>query len=586
MPLADAVAPSPGFATNRTVFACANDGMYRSTDGGDVWRQVLVGGRTLCAASPCRDAYANMTVLAGTETDGVLRSEDGGHSWSGANAGLLDLMVLAVAVSPHFEQDQIAFCGTPSGLYRTRNSARSWRAVETGLDEPAIQCLAVSPAFHEDRLVLAGTEANGLLRSDDAGATWQRVSSTAAGSVTAVAFSSRYPSMRTVAVATEYGVVVSHDGGRTWGTTVLLPDAVLCLAFVPDGNSEALVAGQHRAGIARSADDGATWQAANSGLNADLLIRLVLSPDFPRDQTLFVCGPDDGVSVSTDAGQTWRACSTGLEDVTVLSLAVSPTYAADRTVYAASPAGLYISRDAGATWQQASGSSVPVRAIATTNPCIVVVGLADGTLLASDDRAASWRTLGGALQGKDVISLALSPDFWRDRTIFAATAFVANAEGSRDLVLWRSTDGGESWHRWLIEQTGPVDLLPLDLPPGHSVDGLIFAGLGSQVLTPRRHVTEVRSHERRPVWRRVSLDGEPLAVTGLAASPSYRDDRTLYVSTSAGVFTSADGGETFVAWSEGLVPNRIVGVAVSPDYAHDRLVYALGLGGLVWRRRA
>ena len=125
VPLADAVAPSPGFATNRTVFVCANDGMYRSTDGGDVWRQVLVGSRTLCAASPCRDAYANMTVLAGTETDGVLRSEDGGHSWSGANAGLLDLMVLAVAVSPHFEQDQIAFCGTPSGLYRTRNSARS-----------------------------------------------------------------------------------------------------------------------------------------------------------------------------------------------------------------------------------------------------------------------------------------------------------------------------------------------------------------------------------------------------------------------------------------------------------------------------
>jgi len=34
--------------------------------------------------------------------------------------------------------------------------------------------VAVSPAFAADHLVLAGTEADGLLRSDDAGGTWHR----------------------------------------------------------------------------------------------------------------------------------------------------------------------------------------------------------------------------------------------------------------------------------------------------------------------------------------------------------------------------------------------------------------------------
>ena len=93
-------------------------------------------------------------LLAGTEADGVLRSEDGGRTWAGANAGLLDLTALALAVSPRFESDRTGFAGTASGLYRTRNRAGSWRAVETDLAEPAVQCLALSPAFAEDRLVL------------------------------------------------------------------------------------------------------------------------------------------------------------------------------------------------------------------------------------------------------------------------------------------------------------------------------------------------------------------------------------------------------------------------------------------------
>src|SRR5258708_26903141 len=111
-------------------------------------------------------------------------------------------MVVAVAVSPHFEQDQIAFCGTPSGLYRPRNSARSWRAVETGLDEPAIQCLAVSPAFHEDRLLLAGTQGNRALGSHDARATPQPGASMGRGSGPPPAFPLSHPPLVTVARGT------------------------------------------------------------------------------------------------------------------------------------------------------------------------------------------------------------------------------------------------------------------------------------------------------------------------------------------------------------------------------------------------
>src|SRR5690348_17757277 len=51
------------------------------------------------------------------------------------------------------------------------------------------------------------------------------------------------------------------------------------------------------------------------------------------------------------------------------------------------------------------------------------------------------------------------------------------------------------------------------------------------------------SGQRRPVWRAAELDGA--IVTALAASPGYRDDLTLFAGSSAGVFVSRDGGETF-----------------------------------------
>lgn len=586
VPFAEALAPSPGFARDRTVFVGAGDGLYRSLDGGDQWHRVLVGSRVLSLAISPGDRGAG-SLLAGTETDGVLRSDDAGLTWAGTSPGLLDLTVLSLALSPQFERDRTGFAGTASGLYRTRNGGRSWRLVETGLDEPAVQSLAVSPSFADDRLLLAGTEADGLLRSDDAGTTWEVVPDLAQRSVTALAFSTGYPARRTIAVATDQGVAVSLDGGRTWRATGGGLGPVLGLTFLPGGDGEALLAGLARRGVARSVDEGATWALANEGLSARVVLGLVLSPAFARDQTLFVAGLRDGVSVSTDGGRTWAERNDGLEDAAILGLAVSPDYSSDRTLYAATEAGVFRSRDGGATWHQSPGASAPARAVTTGPgsghaPPTVLAAEPGGRLLVSGDGGETWRTLREAFDGVEVVSLVLSPAYARDRTIFVGTSR-PTLDGAGELVLWRSTDGGERWERWLVERG--ADVLPLALPPTYPIDELVFAGLGGGVFKPLRHTREVRSQESRPIWRGVDLGNGAVRVTALVASPSYRDDRKVFAATSAGVFVSRDGGETFGPWSEGLVPASVVALALSPSYAEDRLTYAIGLGGTVWRRR-
>ncbi len=589
VPFAEMVAPSPRFTQDRTIFVCAADGLYRSSDGGESWVPVLVGSRMLSIATAPEGGGAGVVVLAGTDTDGILRSEDGGQTWTGANAGLLDLTVIALALSPDFAADRIGFAGTAAGLYRTRNGARSWREVDTGVDDPAVQCLAISPTFAEDRLVMAGTEAHGLLRSDDGGTTWHRPPSMADRSVTALAFSASETllgeatgeAQRTIAAATEAGVAVSHDDGETWQIASPEPAEVLSLILVADDSQEALLAGLHRRGVVRSADGGATWTSANDGLRASLQVGLALSPAFAHDQTLFVAGLRDGVSVSRDGGRTFSG-SEWLGDSAALGLAISPDYAQDRTLFASTPGGILISRDAGASWQQATATSAPVRAVVSApaadgSPAVVLAALSDGGLLISDDGALTWRVQDTEFGEAEIIALAVSPGYARDRTIFVATT------SRSEVGLWRSTSGGQRWHPWLVEP-GRSDTLALAVSPDYVFDEIVFVGLGARVLKPLQHMREVRSGKRRPVWRGTDLGAEAIAVTALAISPGYVQDRTLFAATNAGVFVSRDGGDTYHPWSDGLTQPRTVALAISPTYPADRQVFALGLGGTLWRR--
>lgn len=585
-PFVEVVAPSPNFANDQTIFAGTRNGLYHSRDGGESWQLVLVGSRMLTIAVAPHYARENL-LFVGTETDGALRSPDAGRSWTSANPGLLDLTVLALALSPRFEQDQTGFAATASGLYRTRNGGKSWRAVELEVEDPAVQCLAVSPDFAEDALVLAGTEADGLLRSDDGGATWEIVPDLASQGVTALAFSEGTDGQRTIAAATVDGVALSVDGGQSWRTVGHDLGPVLSLLFVPSASGEVLLAGLPRGGVARSLDGGATWAPANEGLSASLLVSLAVPPTFADDNTLFAAGLEEGVTVSTDGGHTWEPANDGLSDTTVFGVVVPAAYAEERTLWAATAAGLFRRRGA-AAWEPIRDLPAPEAAagvvVGTASdgaPAPVVAALQGGRLVLSEDGGTSWRTLGNAFGGAEIISLALSPSFAQDRTIFVGTSKPAPDGSASDLVLWRSPDGGERWERWLVERGENV--LPLAVPATYPASKVIFAGLNGRVLKPVPNVQELRAGARRPLWQAAELGSG--AVTALATSPDYLNDTTLFAATSAGIFVSRDGGESFTPWSEGLEPAAIVALAVSPAYAHDRTIYAIGLGGTIWRRR-
>ncbi len=586
LPLLVAVAASARFVEHHLIFAGTQTGFHRSTDAGRTWRQTLSGGRVFTIAVVL-DEGPEERVFIGTQRDGILRSDDGGRTWAGANAGLLDLTVLALTFSPDAARDQTGFAATTSGLYRTRNGGKSWRAVELPLDDPAVQCLAVSPVFARDRLVLAGTESDGLWRSDDGGTNWDLVPGLPAGGIGAVTFTPRDAESRHIAVATDVGVALSHDGGGTWRLTGEMLPPVLDLAFVPDDGGETLVAALYRDGIARLAmtDPNDEWVPANTGLRATALGTLVVSPDFDVDETLFAAGPEAGLRVSRDGGCTWVNAGGALTDADVYGVAISSNDGSGRLVFAATDAGIYRSRDGGTSWEApAQGDNAPT-GIVVTGATTVFAATLDNRLIASDDRGETWRALDAPLDGAVIVSLACAAADALGPTLYVGT--IQPAPKTDAVTLWRSTDGGGSWARWL-EAQGGAGTLPLAAPTGLSAnddDNALFIGLNGQVLQPRRNAWQTRGGARSPLWHGAALttnNGDPVAITALTTSPRYRADGIAFAAASDGVHRSRDHGRTFVRWSEGLTRAPVLALAVTGD--DPVLVFALGVDGTIWRR--
>jgi photosystem II stability/assembly factor-like uncharacterized protein len=215
-----AVAVSPAFAQEPSLFAAVKGGVLRSSDAGDTWFTATfpapppVFSSLLVSPGFERDAF----LLAATMEDGVFSSTDRGLRWQPWNFGLFDLNVLCVALSPAWLENETIYAGTETGVYRSANGGRAWRHTGFPAECAPALCIACIEAGDSGAMrLIVGTEQHGLLASCDNGETWDRLADNSmTGAVNQLHVSGRGDNSPLIHALVEDGVVRSDDAGATW----------------------------------------------------------------------------------------------------------------------------------------------------------------------------------------------------------------------------------------------------------------------------------------------------------------------------------------------------------------------------------
>jgi photosystem II stability/assembly factor-like uncharacterized protein len=241
-------------------------GVYRSSDGGQSWEQVLylsdtVGAVDLEFAPDDPDIiYAAMwraerkpwTIISGgdqtggRQTGGIYKSSDGGDNWkkvsSGLPQGLIGKADLAVsAADPQRLYALLEAPGEEGGLYRSNDRGESFYLVSNKdglLDRPFYYCNVDANPLDADVVFVNSTR---FYKSTDAGQNWNRMS-TPHGDNHDMWFNKNDTSI--FIQANDGGANITLNGGKSWSTQHNQPTAELYQVEVDDQYPYWLYAGQ------------------------------------------------------------------------------------------------------------------------------------------------------------------------------------------------------------------------------------------------------------------------------------------------------------------------------------------------------
>jgi photosystem II stability/assembly factor-like uncharacterized protein len=292
-------------------------GAWTSPDGGESWQRVRSGlwgeSRVYGLAVHPREPR---TLFAGAD-DGLYKSADGGRSFERLDSPMNKMDVWKIAFDP--SDPDTMFAGTrPAALFRSTDGGRHWDKLRVDMVEecpnvgvPRVTALTVDPA--DRQIIWAGVEVDGVRRSLDGGETWTRI----AGGLhdpdihdVAVRASGN---AKTVLTSTPREIFASTDKGESWqglgvGKQFGLPYCRSLALKTDDPNTVFVATGDGAAGstgaIQRSKDGGQSWQRAELPVEPNSPIWAFATN--PADPGLILaCSHYGELYASQDAGDSW-----------------------------------------------------------------------------------------------------------------------------------------------------------------------------------------------------------------------------------------------------------------------------------------
>ena len=325
------------------------------------------------------------------------------------------------------------------------------------------------------------------------------------------------------------------------------------IAAVP-GQPDHLYLGTTESFIYESTDEGANWhRLAKLDSTNDLVIdHIVVERDDP--QTLYAAAwkfdhPDGGLWISHDAGRTWQELP-GLHGQSIRAFAQSPSD--PRILIAGTLQGVFRSSDAGATWQLISpeGSreihEVESVAIDPRNPEVIYAGTWHLPWKTADG-GAHWEIIKqGLIVDSDVFSMVVDPD--RPNILYLSACS----------GIYKSENAGLRFRKIQGIPSDARRTRVLRQDPNHLET--VYAGTTEGLY---------KTTDGGRTFRRMT--GADVIVNDVYVDPAD-PQRVLLATDRGGVLTSENAGETFEPTNQGFSARKVEALIV--DRQDPMRVYA------------
>ena len=563
----EAIAIDPSDSSRLLAGSYLGGGLFKSSDAGGSWHTVP-GFRDTEVYDICYDPNNTGTIWV-AHSQFVSVTRDDGETWVKFYfAEKEKRFCYTVKVDPLDPSGSTVYAGTsgPEGsddegaVFKTVSGGKMW--LKTNINPgSAVRKLAVNSRQTGEIWavsgVMLGTPRGAVHVTTDAGTTWHQWDIGWYLDEIVV-----HPQQGlTIFAAGERGIIRKQDGpAAATGWSPLKPQERCRSLCIPPAQPDTLYAGL--AGkTAKSTDRGGTWTYYTSANN---FLSLAAAPDTAG--LLYGGDSNCGIFKSTDAASSWQEINTGIQANQIYSIAVSPNN--DSTLLAGTLAGLYL-RNQSLYWDLINDGRSEAVSFHPIYEDILYAGF-DREFGTSPDRGKTWNysPLSARSEAHDVSSIAVSP---LDPALVLAGIYFYS--GDRGEVI-RSIDNGASFDS-VWQSSVPVNAVAI-----HPADPrIMFAGTGS-FYAPVLPGGLFTSTDGGASWNPTLLQN--VIVNSLVISPS--DPNIIYAGCGgsdcsyAGIFRSTDGGATWGKIVRGL-PAEYAITSLHIDTASSNIVYASSFYG-------
>ncbi|MBC7248683.1 MAG: hypothetical protein H5T62_00220 [Anaerolineae bacterium] len=243
-------------------------------------------------------------------------------------------------------------------------------------------------------------------------------------------------------------------------------------------------------------------------------------------------------------------------------IVLSPDFATDGTIFVAGGGSIFRSTDGGASWQQLHGGLPLGRYYEYYAPTISLAlspnFATDRTLFAgifvgdslgygvyrSTDAGDTWQPVWQGLTHLRVNQVTISPDFATDHTVVVRSHYQNLLQWTGGQSLFRSTDGGQTWEMIASGTTSDgSDLPPIEaiLPALDKPVRFRSGGYGQTIE---------RTDDGGQTWQTVFTLPPGEYALEIVTSPAFEQDQTVYVLFYTFLLRSTDGGQTWQSFQD------------------------------------